>query len=291
MFLSIILKGLSLGGIYFLVSFGVTLLYGVGGFPNLAIGPIGLTGAFLTTTLMRGDINVALAILAGMGSAVLLGIASQRFVVEPLHNSVGGGERGRIFVIYGTFGLCLLFPAVLLNIFPSTMMSMRFQKLGVYQIMGISITVYELMSFLIALLTFIITYIIFNKTLGGNRVRAVTQNPILSMVIGINIRRIYLIIAIISSVCAYIGAILWGEIFCLELGSGTFFTLYGFMIAVMGGLGSIYGAFVVSLALGIILSATSFLIGGIYEFIITTIILIIILIVKPMGLIPTRREV
>ena len=149
MFLSIILKGLSLGGIYFLISFGITLLYSVGGFPNLAIGPIGLAGAYLTATLMRGDINVALAILAGMGSAVLFGIAIQKFVVEPLYNSVGGGERGRIFVIYGTFGLCLLFPAILLNIFPSTMMSMRFPSLGVYRIMGISITVYELISFLI----------------------------------------------------------------------------------------------------------------------------------------------
>ena len=68
------------------------------------------------------------------------------------------------------------------------------------------------------------------------------------------------------------------------------FTLYGFIVAVMGGLGSIYGAFIVSLMLGIALSATSFLIGGVYEYIVTTLLLIGILLVKPMGVVPSRRD-
>jgi branched-chain amino acid transport system permease protein len=69
------------------------------------------------------------------------------------------------------------------------------------------------------------------------------------------------------------------------------FTLYGFIIAVMGGLGSIYGAFLVALLLGLVFSGTSFLIGGVFEHIATMTVLIIVLLTKPMGVIPTRRDV
>ena len=291
MLLAIIIKGMTLAGIYFMISFGVTFLYGVAGFPNLAIGPVGLAGAYITAALIRSNMGTIWAILVGMGISVLIGIIIQKFVVEPLYNAVGGGERGRVYVIYGTFGLCLLLPAIFLNLFESTMMHMRFPALVVYRFMGVSITGYQLLTILLGLFLLIITHTIFNKTLSGNRVRAVTQNPFLSGIIGINVSRIYLITAIISSSCAYAGAVLWGEIFGLELGSGLFFTLYGFIIAVMGGLGSIYGAFVVSIVLGIVLSASSFLIGGVWDFIMATILLILVLILRPMGVVPTRREV
>ena len=291
MLLAILIKGMTLGGIYFMISFGVTFLYGVGGFPNLAIGPIGLAGAYVTATLLRSSMHPIWAIWVGLGCSILVGIAIQKLVVEPLYNSGGGAERGRVYVIYGTFGLCLLLPAIFLNLFESTMMHMRFPNLGIYKFMGVSITGYQLLTILLAISLLIITHTIFNKTLSGNRVRAVTQNPFLSRVIGIKVSRIYLTTAIISSACAYGGAVLWGEIFGLELGSGLFFTLYGFIIAVMGGLGSIYGAFLVSLFLGIVLSASSFLIGGVWDFIMATTLLILVLILRPMGVIPTRREV
>jgi branched-subunit amino acid ABC-type transport system permease component len=288
---TIIFKGLSLAGVYFLISFGVTLVYGVGGFPNLAIGPIGLTGAYITGTLIRKGLNLPLSILIGVIGSVIVGMGTQRFVVDPLYKSGGMGERGRIFVIYGTFGLLLLFPAILLNTFETTMMTMKFPSLGVYNLFGASMTGYELLSIVIAIATLLIAHITFNKTLPGNKIRSVTQNPILAQVIGINVKRVYLVTASISSICAYIGAVLWGEIFSLELSSGVFFTLYGFIMAVIGGLGSIYGAFVISLVFGITLSASSFLIGGVFEYIITTVFLVIVLLLKPMGVIPTRREV
>jgi branched-chain amino acid transport system permease protein len=287
----IIINGLTTAGIYFLISFAVTFTYGVGGFPNLSIGPIGLTGAYVTSTLLKAGLNVPMSLLAGIAVAVVLGIVIQKFVVEPLYNASGGGERGRIFVIYGTFGLCLLYPAILLNIFRSTMVNMRLPDLGIYNIVNITITGYQLLSILITFLTLIVAHLILNKTKSGTHVRAVTQNFQLSRLIGINVPLIYLTTAAIGSVCAYIGAVLWGEIYSLELGSGIMFTLYGFIIAVMGGLGSIYGALVVSLILGFALSAASFWIGGVFEHIIMTLILIVILLVRPRGIIPTKREV
>jgi branched-chain amino acid transport system permease protein len=289
-FWAIILKGLSLAGIYFLISFGVTFLYGVGGFPNLAIGPIGLTGAFVAATFIRQGISVPAALFAGLGVAVILGLIIQRYVVEPLYNSVGGGERGRIFVIYGTFGLLLLFPAILINIFPITMLRMRLPRLGSVEILGFPLSVYEILAVVLAVFLLIVTQLALNRTLNGNRVRAVTQNAWLGRLVGIRVRRIYLATAAIASTCAFVGAVLWGEMFNLDLGSGVTFTLYGFMVAVMGGLGSIYGAFLVSLFLGVTLSATSFLIGGVLEYIVTTVLLIVILLTRPMGIVPTRRE-
>ncbi len=287
----IIIKGLSLAAIYFLISFSVTFLYGVGGFPNLVIGTIGLTGAYVTSTIIKSDVNILFAILAGIGISILLGMIIQRFVVEPLFNSVGGGDRGRIFVIYGTFGLSLLLPAILLNIFRSTMTTIRLPRLGTLKILSASITGYELITIGIAILILVLSHIILNKTRAGTQVRGVTQNSFLARLIKINIGRIYLITAAIGGGCAYIGATLWGEMFSLELGSGTLFTLYGFLIAVMGGLGSIYGAFFISLIIGLALSTTDFLLGSKFEYIITTFILIILVIVKPKGVIPTRRDI
>jgi branched-chain amino acid transport system permease protein len=168
---------------------------------------------------------------------------------------------------------------------------MRLPNLGIFKVGNIAITGYQILSIVITLLTLVVAHIILHKTKGGTHVRAVTQNPSLSELIGINVHKIYLLTAAISGLCAYLGAVLWGEVFSLELGSGVFFTLYGFIIAVMGGLGSVYGALFVSLILGFALSATSFWIGGVYEHIITTLILVVILILKPKGVIPTRREV
>lgn len=287
----IIIRGLSLAGIYFLISFAVTFLYGVGGFPNLTIGPIGLAGAYVTANVLRNTNSVYTAILAGMIFVILMGIVIQRFLVEPLFIVVGGGDRGRIFVIYGTFGLTLLAPAIMQTLFQSTMINMRLPTLGVIRVMRATITGYELLSIITALLLFIVAHWVLVKTRVGDRVRAVTQNAVLANLVGIKVCNIYLITAGIASVCSYIGAVLWGEIFSLELGSGMMFTLYGFIVSVMGGLGSIYGAFLVSLILGLTMSVTSFFIGGVYEHIMTTFILIIVLIVAPRGLVPTRREV
>ena len=287
----ILITALSLAGIYFLISFGVTLLYGVGGFPNLAIGPIGLTGAYITCSALRANIHVPGCLFLGLGGAMLMGVFIQKFVVEPLFNSVGGGDRGRIFVIYGTFGLCLLVPAILQNVFKTTMMNVRMPSLGTYKILHASITGYQLLSIGIALALFVVPHFFFTRTKGGTKVRGVTQNAFLSRLIGVKVLRIYAVTAGVAAATAYIGALLWGEIFSLELGSGTMFTLYGFMISVMGGLGSIYGAFLVSILLGLSTSATSFLIGGVFEHIVTTLILILVLIFAPRGLVPTKREV
>ena len=287
----IIFRGLSLAGIYFLISFGFTFLYGVGGFPNLAIGPIGLAGAYLTATMLRSSNTVWSALLGGVGLSIVLGVIIQRFLVEPLYMAVRGGDRGRIFVIYGTFGLTLLAPAIMLTILRSTMVNVRLPSLGVVKIMRATITGYEILSVILALLIFGLAHYILTKTRAGNRVRAVTQNAPLAGFLGIKVRSIYLVTAAIASVTAYVGALLWGEIFSLELGSGMMFTLYGLIVAVMGGLGSIYGAVLVSLILGVTISATSFMVGGVYEHIVTTFILIIVLIVAPRGLVPTRREI
>jgi branched-chain amino acid transport system permease protein len=167
---------------------------------------------------------------------------------------------------------------------------MRLPRLGSVEIMGFPLGAYEIFAIVFAFCLLLITQLALNRTLYGNRVRAVTQNPLLGRLIGIDVRRIYLVTAAIASVCAFIGAVLWGEIFNLDLGSGVTFTLYGFVVAVMGGLGSIYGSFLVSLFLGMTLSATSFLIGGVFEYIVTTLLLIAILLIKPMGIVPTRRE-
>jgi branched-chain amino acid transport system permease protein len=291
LFIEILINGASLAGIYFLISFAVTFVYGVGGFPNLAIGPIGLTGTYVTFALLRASVNAFIAILGGLAVSFFLGIIIQRFIVDPLYNAVGGGERGRIFVIYGTFGLCLLFPAILLNLFKTTTLTVHLPSLGMINIMNITITGYRLLSIVITFLTLIIAHILLNWTKGGTHVRAVTQNFALSKIIGINVSKIYLITAAVGGSCAYVGATMWGQIFSLELGSGMMFTLYGFIVAVMGGLGSVYGAVVVSFILGIALSATSFLVGGVYEHLITMLILILLLVIKPRGIIPTRREV
>jgi branched-subunit amino acid ABC-type transport system permease component len=208
-----------------------------------------------------------------------------------LYKAVGGGDRGRIFVIYGTFGLTLLAPAIMQTLLRSTMINVRLPSLGVIKVMHATMTGYEMLSIIIALVLFGVAHHILIKTKAGNRVRAVTQNPLLAGFIGIKVRNVYLVTAAVASVTSYIGALLWGEIFSLELGSGMMFTLYGFIVSVMGGLGSISGAILVSLILGMTMSATSFLVGGVYEHIVTTFILMIVLISAPRGIVPTRREV
>jgi branched-chain amino acid transport system permease protein len=271
---------------YFLISFGLTLQYGVGGFPNLALGYIGLVGVLVCVDLWK-TIGAPLAILVGLVVSAVFGIAVQKFIINPLNQGRNDTEK-RLNVLYGTFALLVALPTILHKIF-------GYQALNVALPTGRSffgtISVLDISVIGLAVVLFVVSRLLLNRTVAGHIVQAVTENQRLASIMGINIKRVYLIVAGISGILSFIGFLVWGRLFSVEVKTGGELVIYGFIIAVLGGLGNISGAIIASAVIGISYAVSSFAIGGVYVPVVTFVVGTICIILFPRGFVKSSRTI
>jgi branched-chain amino acid transport system permease protein len=280
----IIKSGLVLTAIYFLLSFAVTFQYGVGGFPNLALGNVGAFGVYVASVLW-GAIGLPLAIVVGAVASIAFNLLIQRFIIFKLASG-RHDEEVRNNILYGTFALLVALPTIFQKIFPSAMLTVGIPSGGrLFDLF----TVFELVLVLVAVAMFIIFRFIIKKTHFGHVIQAVTENNKLSSVMGINVKRVYLVVAGISGFMAFIGLLVWGKLYGVRLETGSEIVIYGFIISVLGGLGNISGALAASVLIGFSYSLTNYLIGGVFTPIVAFVIFTVAIILFPRGLFKSER--
>ncbi|KKM09781.1 hypothetical protein SY88_16390 [Clostridiales bacterium PH28_bin88] len=282
--MALIKSGLLLTAVYFLISFAITFQYGVGGFPNLALGYIGLLGVFVTVTLWK-SFGGPMAIIIGIIVSGLFSISIQKIIINQLNKGRNENEK-RLNVLYGTFTLLVAFPPIFYKFFKSTAINV---KLPTGSQLFNTITVLELCVIILAFIFFAIFRLLLKKTVYGHIIQAVTENPKLSMIMGINIQRVYLAVAAISGILAFTGLLIWGRLFNVQVQTGAEIVIYGFIISVLGGLGNISGALIASAVVGFAYALSNFLIGGVFTPIVTFVIFTICIIVFPRGFLRSER--
>lgn len=272
--------GVAIGSIYALMALGFTIIYNALRLINFAQGDLFMLGAtFGFTFYVSWHMPFPVAFIASGLMVGLIGVIVERTVFRPLRN------YPLFNLIIATIGVSITIRALALIIWGSQALPFP-PVFGSKPIKAGSIVLMP--SYLwvigIALVSIILLELFFSKTLLGKAMRASAQNRNAAFLMGINIFRMDSLAAAISAGLGGIGGILIAPIFFVDTGMGALAGLKGFAAAVLGGFGSIPGAIVGGIILGLAENLSSSLISSTYRDAVAFIILIAVMLLRPNGL-------
>ena len=283
-FLTTFVNGLSLGGIYAMIALGYTMVYGIAKMLNFAHGDIIMVGGY--TILLFLAVNPIVAIAASMIFCMLLGIVIEKVAYKPLRGA------SPLAVLITAIGVSYLLQSISQMIFGSAPKFIVIAELGILKIGGLSIgysTIITLACSLVVMIALSL-FVKFSKT--GRAMVAVSEDKGAAQLMGINVNNIIMITFAIGSALASLASVFF--LLKAPTMSPTFGSLPGikaFTAAVIGGIGSIPGAMLGGILLGVIeCFAQSVPVISPYTDAIEFSILIILLLVKPSGLLGKKRR-
>ena len=281
-----IMWGAAIGCIYVLLATGLNLIFGVMKLVNFAHGELLMIGAYIGFTVITAlGVNVYVAVFMSMGIAALIGIAVERLSFRRV---LGADKLNEIFV---SLGLILIFDnvAVLLWGDKSKRLISPFEDMRL-MVGEASIRVDWLIAILFVIVILIALLFLIKKTKIGMAMRATSQKGQVSMLMGINIERIYVFTFALGAALAGAAGVLYGMLFSFNPYIGALPTIKAFAIIILGGLGSIPGAIIGGLLYGIAEQTAAITLGSIWRDAVAFSVLIIVLVLRPEGLFGKRGE-
>ena len=282
-FLSYLINGISLGSVYAIIALGYTMVYGIARMLNFAHGDIIMVGGFtvfMIVTTMGG--SPVVGILASVVVCTVLGVTIERVAYRPLR------DASPLAVLITAIGVSYLLQNVALLIFGSnarqftSVITVPALKLAGGKLSISSVTIVTILSCIVimaALMVFI------NKTKMGQAMLAVSEDRGAATLMGINVNRtISVTFAIGSALAAVAGVLLCSAYPSLSPYTGSMPGIKAFVAAVFGGIGSIPGAFIGGILLGIIENLAKAYISSQLSDAIVFSVLIIVLLVRPTGI-------
>ena len=282
-FLSYLINGISLGSVYAIIALGYTMVYGIARMLNFAHGDIIMVGGFTVFTIvttMGG--SPVVGILASVVVCTVLGVTIERVAYRPLR------DASPLAVLITAIGVSYLLQNVALLMFGSnarqftSVITVPALKLAGGKLSISSVTIVTILSCIVimaALMTFI------NKTKMGQAMLAVSEDRGAATLMGINVNRtISVTFAIGSALAAVAGVLLCSAYPSLSPYTGSMPGIKAFVAAVFGGIGSIPGAFIGGILLGIIENLAKAYISSQLSDAIVFSVLIIVLLVRPTGI-------
>ena len=277
--LNVLVFGLLLGGIYGLVSIGLNLIFGVVRIVNFAQGELvmfGMYGSYYAYAFLGIDPYLSVFVVAPLVG--LLGVAMQRLVIQPLHNESN-------MQIFATFGLLMMFQNIMLMLSRGEAYSIGGQVgAAVLTVGDLSISVVRLVTLAATTLITIALHLFLRHTMTGKAIRAVTQDKRAARVMGINVERTFLFTFGIGAALAGMAGALLTPIYSITPSVGGSFILAAFAVVVLGGLGSVWGAYIGGLIVGVVEAFAGYYIDPALKNAIWFIIFLVVLIVRPSGL-------
>ncbi len=287
-FISTLLNGLSSGGTYAMIALGYTMVYGIAKMLNFAHGDIIMVGGYIMyIMILKLSQNIFVGIFAAIVFCVILGITVERFAYRPLRGA------SPLAVLITAIGVSYLLQSLALIIFDSTpKMLLPLQISGSITIGTLSIDYSTLVTLIVAGAIMTALTLFVKKTKTGRAMVAVSEDRDAARLMGINVNFIIMItFAIGSALAAVAGAFMLMKSPSLNNTFGAMPGIKAFTAAVIGGIGSIPGAMVGGILLGIIESISSTIPAiAPYTDAIEFSILIIILLVKPTGILGKKRR-
>jgi branched-chain amino acid transport system permease protein len=286
-FLQVMVWGLYAGCIYILLATGLNLIFGVMKVVNFAHGQLLMIGAYVTFSFfVLTGFNPYVLLAASIPILIVIGVSIERLCFRPI---LGTGKLNEIFI---SIGLIYILENVAALIWTDEWKTIKspFEEITV-TIGSMKIPVDYLIIIVTTILILVALYVFLKKSRLGLAVRATSQNRKAAMLVGINVERMDMLSFGIGAGLAGAAGTLWvvsGQVFNPYMGSVP--ALKAFAIVIIGGLGSIPGAIIGGLILGIAENFTVFTIGGAWKDAVAFLILIIVLIVRPTGLFGEEAE-
>ena len=294
------LNGLQFGLMLFLLAAGLTLVFGIMDMINLAHGSIYMIGAFLAATLVEATGSFAIGVLLAIVATALVGMALEATLLRTLY------ERDHLSQVLATFALILIANETVRIVWGSDLpLNAPAALSGPVELLpGLLYPSYRLLIIGVGLAVALALYFLVTRTRTGMLVRAGASNREMAAAMGVDIRLLFtLVFGFGAGLCAVAGAML-GPILAVQVGMGENILILAFVVIVIGGIGSIRGALVGSLIVGVVDTiGRAFLPALLREFlppqfagaigpalasILIYVLMAAVLVWKPQGLFPAR---
>lgn len=278
-FSNILTLGLLLGGIYALVSVGLNLIFGVIRIINFAQGEfvmLGMYGAYACYLFLGIDPYVALFLVVPVLG--LLGMAVYWFIMRPLQNE-------SMMQVFASFGLLLVLQNAVLGITGGLTYSVNTPLSNItYGLGSIQISLSRLVVLIAAAVVALVLGVFLTRTTFGQAIRAVAQDRKGAQLMGINVERTFMWSFAIGTGLAGLAGVLLTPIFTMSPQIGGNFIMAAFAVVVLGGLGSVLGAFIGGFLVGLTEAIGGYYVDPVLKNAILFSVFIVVLLVKPSGL-------
>ncbi|MFT5699416.1 MAG: branched-chain amino acid transport system permease protein [Desulforhopalus sp.] len=296
-----LLNGLQLGITLFLMSAGLTLVFGIMQVINLAHGSFYMVGAYVGATVAAYTGSFLLGILAALPAAALVGMIVEALVLRHLYN------REHLDQVLATFGLIMFFNELARIIWgrQPLFMDVPVWLAGNVELMaGLYYPIYRLAVIAVGITVAILLWFLFAKTKLGMQIRAGASNREMIGALGVNISLLYTLVFGLGAMLAGLAGVMAGPILAVESGMGESILILTFVVIVIGGIGSVKGAVIGGLLVGMVDTLGRAFLPGLFRLFLDSstadgaaaslasmaiyILMAIILLWKPRGLFPVH---
>jgi branched-chain amino acid transport system permease protein len=272
------LNSVAFGGLLFLLSSGFSLIFGLMRIPNLAHGAFFMLGAYFGYTLLRLNLHFWLAAIAGGLGVGLLGILMERFILRRL----AGNEQGQVLV---TLGVAFIIADICLLVWTGDPMPLAAPQAlrPPLRVWGFAFPTYRLVVLAIALVAALALYLLMERTRLGAMIRAGVDDMEMARGVGIPVSRLFTTVFLLGATLAGIGGVLGGPILNAYPGLDNDMLPLALIVVILGGAGSLLGAFVGSFIVGFIYNFGIALVPDLAYFVLF-LPMVLVLVFLPQGL-------
>ena len=249
LFIEQCLNGLQLGLLLFLLAAGLTLVFGIMDLVNLAHGSLYMVGAYFAATFAALTGSFVLGALLALVGALLVGMAVEIVVMRRLYG------RDHLDHVLATFGLILFFDELVRLVWGPEGMSLplpSWLNTSIQILPGIQYSAYKFSIIVVTLAVAAFLYVLVMRTRIGMLIRAGASNREMVGALGVNIKLLFTLVFGLGAVLAGLAGLMQAPILTVQIGMGENILIVAFVITVIGGIGSIRGAFIAALMVGFI---------------------------------------
>jgi branched-chain amino acid transport system permease protein len=280
-----IANGLVLGSIYVLSALGFTLIFGAARVVNFAYGELLMIGAFLTFVAVDyADAPFFVALIIAMVGVALLSVVIFYLALRPLMRGSHTSLEDELRVILATLGLLYLLREIGIFIWGTDPKQLSMGVSGIVQLGDVVITYQRLVVIGVMILLVVGLYLLLYRTKIGKALRAIAQNREGAVAIGLDADRIIAFAFAVSGAMACAAGSLLGSLYAVEPSMGGAPLFKSFVIVIFGGLGSVPGAIVGGITIGLIENLAGAYISFAFKDVFTFLLLIALLLLRPSGL-------
>src|SRR6266853_6316414 len=243
------LNGIQLGMLLFLLAAGLTLIFGIMDLVNLAHGSLYMLGAYFAATFAAWTDSFVIAALLALAATLVVGMALEVVALRRLYG------RDHLDHVLGTFGLILFFNELVRLLWGPAGMTLPLptQMLTAVEVLpGAYYPLYRLVIILSTLVVALLVYLLVMRTRIGMLIRAGASNREMVGALGINIKLLFTLVFGLGAALAGFAGLMQAPILTVQIGMGENILILAFVVIIIGGIGSIRGAFVASLLVGLV---------------------------------------
>jgi branched-chain amino acid transport system permease protein len=249
LFIEQLLNGLQFGLLLFLLAAGLTLVFGIMDLVNLAHGSLYMLGAYFAATFAALTGSFVLGALLALAATLLVGMAVEVIAMRRLYG------RDHLDHVLGTFGLILFFNELVRLVWGPAGMNLPLPdwlSTWVPILPGVRYPAYRIAIIVVALAVAIFLYVLVMRTRIGMLIRAGASNREMVGALGVNIKLLYTLVFGLGAALAGLAGLMQTPILTAQIGMGENILIVAFVVIIIGGIGSIRGAFVAAIFVGLV---------------------------------------